>query len=355
MSFDEETTPASGLTDGSDAVTPHESFPGPAVEPPIVPPVPAPAGPMPAASGRRGWRLAAALFTITASTTLLTGVMLESGARGIEISGIGQLLADPSLLLLGLPYAVCVLGILGTHEMGHYVACRIHGIDATPPYFLPSPPGFIFGTFGAFIRIRAPITNRRALFDIGVAGPLAGFVVAIPVLIWGTLTSEWRPDTPEIGGLYLGDSVAMKLLTTWVALPPPAPSGYVFALGSVGMAGWFGLLATGLNLLPVGQLDGGHIAYAVSGRFHRWMSRLSLVTFVVMGLAVNESWLFWAMVMIFLSPKHPSLVEETVSLSRRRLAVAALALLVLILCFIPDMARVVVPEAARSTGASLSG
>jgi membrane-associated protease RseP (regulator of RpoE activity) len=301
---------------------------------------------------QRGWRLAIALFFVTFITTLMTGMLMEADARGIVIHGLGHLMASPSLLLLGLPYSLSVMGILGTHEMGHYLACRKHGIDATPPYFLPSPPMFLFGTFGAFIRIRAPITSRKVLFDIGVAGPLAGFVVAIPVLIWGTLTSAWRPESADFGGLYLGDCLATRWLTAFVAAPPPEPTGYVFTLSSVGMAGWFGLLATGLNLLPIGQLDGGHIAYAVSRSFHKIMSRLCLAGFVLLGLLVNESWLFWATVMVLLSPRHPLLIEEEKPLSRTRLAVAALAFVILAVSFIPDMARLVVPEPGRTAGAS---
>ena len=294
------------------------------------------------------------LFFATFLTTLLTGVSMEAGARGIEIGGITDLLYRPSLLLLGLPYCLCVLGILGSHEMGHYIACRRHGIDATPPYFLPSPPGMIFGTFGAFIRIRAPITNRRALFDIGVAGPLAGFVVTIPVLIWGTLTSEWRPETHVLGEFYVfGKCLSTRWLSLLLAPPPPATEGYLFSVGSVWVAGWFGVLATGLNLLPIGQLDGGHIAYAVSRRHHTFMSRLSLAVFVGLGLIVNESWLFWATIMVLLSPRHPALLEEERSLSRGRLLLAAVAFAILVLCFIPDMARLVQLEPGPPQDASL--
>jgi membrane-associated protease RseP (regulator of RpoE activity) len=306
--------------------------------PPTPESAPGPAAEIPRRAGR-GWRLPALFFAVTCVTTLLTGVEFEAPSRGIEIQSYSQILAQPSLLLLGLPYALSILAILGTHEMGHYVACRRYGIDATPPYFLPSPPGLLFGTFGAFIRIRAPITDRRALFDIGVAGPLAGFAVAIPVMIVGVMTSAWRPDLPSASGLYLGDCLFTRLLTAWLVAPPPEPTGYVFAFGSIAMAGWVGLLATALNLLPVGQLDGGHIAYAVSGRFHTFMSRLCLVAFVVMGLRINESWLFWATVLIFLSPRHPALLDESRRLSPARLMVAALAAIVLVISFIPSPIR----------------
>lgn len=318
---------------GQGPLTAEPGFETPAPELP-----PPPIEPAPRATGR-GWRLSIFLFLVTCLTTLLTGVEFEAPARGIEILSFGQLLAQPSLLLLGVPYAAGILGILGTHEMGHYLACRRYGIDATPPYFLPSPPGMLFGTFGAFIRIRAPITDRKALFDIGVAGPLAGFAVAVPVMLLGVMMSEWRPDIPSASGLYLGDCLFTKFLTAWVVAPPPEPAGYVFTFGSVAMAGWVGFLATALNLLPVGQLDGGHIAYAVSGRLHTIVSRLCLAAFVILGLRVNESWLFWATVLVFLSPRHPILLDESRRLSPARLAVAALAALVLLISFIPSPIR----------------
>ena len=290
-------------------------------------------------SRRSGWRLSFTLLAITFLTTLITGVAFEAGARRIENLGLLDLIGDPATLLLGLPYALGLLGILGCHEMGHYVACRRYGIDATPPYFLPSPPAMLFGTFGAFIRIRAPITDRKALFDVGVAGPLAGMAVAVPVMIAGILGSTWQPDIPEAGGLYLGDCLAIRILSSWLVPPPPEAEGYVLAFGSVAMAGWVGFLATALNLLPVGQLDGGHIAYAVSPRLHRWLSRLCMVCFVILGLVINESWLFWATVLVFLSPRHPALVDEHRRLAPGRIVLAAAAAVVLILCFIPNPIR----------------
>jgi membrane-associated protease RseP (regulator of RpoE activity) len=301
-------------------------------------PISRPGVPAPPRPGRpRGWGLSLVLLLLTFATTLLTGIGFEAGARGLSIGSLTEILERPSILLLGLPYSLSLLAILGTHEMGHYLACVRYGIDATPPYFIPSP--LLFGTFGAFIRIRAPITDRRALFDIGIAGPLAGFAVALPVIAWGILTAEWRPEIPGEGGLYLGDCLATRILVAFVAEPPPAPDGYVFTFGGMAMAGWVGLLATALNLLPVGQLDGGHIAYAVSQRFHRWASRLSLGIFVALGLVINESWLFWATLLVLFSPRHPRLIDESGRLATARLALAALAVLILAACFIPDPLR----------------
>ncbi len=255
---------------------------------------------------------------------------------------MGALVEQPGLLLLGLPYSLSLLAILGTHEMGHYGACRRYGIDATPPYFLPSPPLMLFGTFGAFIRIRAPITDRRALFDIGVAGPLAGAAVAIPVFLMGVLSSAWVPDPGLVEGVQtyrFGDSLLVHLFEGWLIPPPPAPEGFVLAQSSIILAGWVGFLATALNLLPVGQLDGGHIAYAVSPRMHRWLSWVSIAAFVSLGLLVNEAWLFWATLLIFFSPRHPRLLDEGSRLSRGRRLVAVLAGVLHVACFVPDPVR----------------
>jgi len=289
--------------------------------------------PAPAAQERR-WTLPAFLFLATFVTTTVNGVAFEAGLKGIPIGGVGDVIRDPSLLVLGLPYSLSILAILGCHEMGHYIACIRYRIDATPPFFLPSP--FLIGTFGAFIRIRAPITNRKALFDIGVAGPLAGFAVAVPVLVFGVLTSGWVAEQPGQGGLFLGDCLATRLLIAFVASPPPSAQGYVFSFGGMAMAGWVGLLATAINLLPVGQLDGGHMAYAISPRLHLWTSRIALAGFVLLGVTVNEVWLFWATVLILLNPRHPRLIEERGRLTAARLAVAALGFAVFVLSFIPS-------------------
>jgi len=288
---------------------------------------------------QRRWAFPVFMLLATFATTTVNGVAFEAGLRGIPLTSLGEVLREPGLLMYGLPYSLCVLAILGCHEMGHYLACLRYRIDATPPFFLPSP--FLIGTFGAFIRIKEPISNRKALFDIGVAGPLAGFVVAVPVLVLGVLGSGWVPYTPGEGGLTLGDCLATRLLVAFVADPPPAAHGYVFSFGGMAMAGWVGLLATAINLLPVGQLDGGHMAYAISPRLHTWTSRIALAGFVILGIAVNEVWLFWATVLILLNPRHPRLVEERSALPVGRLAVAAIGIAVFILSFIPSPLKIV--------------
>jgi membrane-associated protease RseP (regulator of RpoE activity) len=268
--------------------------------------------------------LAASFYTMTLAGTL-------NSAAGADLAaGLGwMMLADPEFLAIGLPYSVCLLAILGSHEMGHYVACRRYGVDATLPFFLPSVP--IFGTFGAFIRIRGPIPDRRALFDIGVAGPLAGFIVALPVLAVGIAVADVVPVSQE--GTQVGVPLLIEAMMWWLS---DVPEGQTVMLSGPLMAAWVGCLATALNLFPIGQLDGGHICYAISPRFHRGASWAVLGCFVVLGLLIYPGWLFFATVVVLFGPRHPPLGDPGPALSRGRLAVAALALLILLLSFIPQ-------------------
>ncbi|TMA77926.1 MAG: site-2 protease family protein, partial [Deltaproteobacteria bacterium] len=196
------------------------------------------------------------LFLATLLTTTLAGTF-QAGVNPF---------ADWRLLARGLPFSMTLMSILLVHEMGHFVVSRWHGVEATPPYFIPGPP-FLIGTFGAFIRMRTP-TNRTALFDVGAAGPWAGFLIAIPAVLYGLAHSEVRPLVgPEPVGITLGNSVVFALLTK-LALHV-SPQDVTIVLHPVALAGWFGLFVTFLNLLPVGQLDGGHVIYALLGRAHR--------------------------------------------------------------------------------------
>ena len=194
------------------------------------------------------------LFIVTLFTTTLAGAMME---------------VDPRLpfwpqLYKGLPFSLTLLTILLFHEFGHYCMARKHWVDATLPYFIPAPPPFILGTFGAVIKMRSPVSTKRALFDIGVAGPLSGVIVAIPAIIVGLRLSEIRAVSELKGGLTLGSSLLFSLLSR--VSVGSVPDGYDIVLHSVAFAGWIGLLVTMINLLPVGQLDGGHVTYAVLGR-----------------------------------------------------------------------------------------
>ena len=248
----------------------------------------------------------------------------------------------PFVLWHGLWYSLTVLTILGVHELGHYYACRHYRVDASLPYFLPAP--FLIGTLGAFIRMRQPIATKRMLFDIGVAGPIAGFVVAVPALFLGVGLSRVVPLPESFGelSLFLGKPLLFRLAasTIWGA----APEGYTLNLHPMGFAAWVGLLATALNLFPIGQLDGGHISYAIFG------SRSTLVTVasaaVLFALAFHSpSWIAWAVLMVVmlvaLGPRHPRTLDHDVPLDRTRTLVAVCALVIFVLCFTPAPIQVV--------------
>jgi Zn-dependent protease len=232
-------------------------------------------------------------------------------------------------------YSLSVMAILGAHEMGHYLACRRYRVDATLPYFIPAP-GTLIGTFGAFIRIRQPIYSKRQLFDIGIAGPLAGFVVALPALVIGLGLSHVARVPPNMQGLELGEPVLFKAVS-WLWWGP-IPEGYSLNLHPMALAAWFGLLATLLNLFPALQLDGGHISYAVFGRRSRYVTFATLAAAVVLTF-VSLSWLVWTiliagMLAVF-GPDHPPTLDEGIPLDPNRRLLAVAALVILVLCFTP--------------------
>ncbi len=234
--------------------------------------------------------------------TLLTTTLAGSFQAGVNP------LVDPRLLVRGLPFSATLMGILLVHEMGHFVVSRLHGVDATPPYFIPGPPVLI-GTFGAFIRMRTP-TNRRALFDVGAAGPWAGFLVAVPAVLYGLAHSG--------GGVALGDSLVFRALAR-VALGV-SPADVTIILHPVALAGWFGLFVTFLNLLPVGQLDGGHVVYALLGRAHRWVARAALAVIVFLATRGWGGWVLWAILVAFLGLDHPPTIDDRPLDVRRQIA-----------------------------------
>jgi membrane-associated protease RseP (regulator of RpoE activity) len=243
------------------------------------------------------------------------------------------------LFLQGLSYSVPLLIILGAHEFGHYFACRYHNVDATLPFFIPAPVP-LTGTFGAVIRIREAFPSKKALFDIGVAGPIAGFVALLPFLIWGMKLSTVAPS--ESGAIYFGEPLLWKLAeflyfgVLHIGVVPPG--GLDVALHPMGFAAWWGMLATALNLLPFGQLDGGHIMYAAVGRRATWLSALTLVVVVSLAL-LSASWFMTAALMagmaIFFGFRHPHVVDEHEPLDPTRRLVAICAVIIFILCFTP--------------------
>lgn len=264
----------------------------------------------------RGARLGALLFVLTVLSVYLAG-----GTR----------------LVLGL------VSILLAHEMGHYLTSRRYGIDASLPYFIPFPfPFHLVGTFGAFIRIRSPFPDRRALFDVGIAGPLAGFAAALPVLVLGVLEAHLVParDGPEY--IRLG----LPLLMQWAtdAVHGPREPGTMLLLGPLGLAAWFGLFLTALNLIPVGQLDGGHVTYALFGRRAHLVSRAGLLASVLL-VAHRPSWLVWSVLLLLLARRgHPPTMDDLSGLGRGRRALAVVGAVVFALCFTPSPVVVTWPE-----------
>lgn len=234
----------------------------------------------------------------------------------------------------GLAYSAAVLGILGAHEMGHYLACRRYDVDATLPYFLPFPS--LSGTMGAVIKIREAFPDRTALFDIAVAGPIGGFVVLVPLLFAGMSMSNVVPVPPDMQGWSLGEPLLFRL-AAWLQFGA-IPEGYGLNIHPIVFAAWFGMLATAWNLLPFGQLDGGHLTYATMGDRSRFFS-LATVAGAIAMCFVSYSWVLMTVMMIamlfILGPRHPRVLAEYEPLGKGRHALAVLALIIFIVCFTP--------------------
>ncbi len=234
--------------------------------------------------------------------------------------------AQPASLLQGLPFALTLLGILLAHELGHYLACVFYRVDASLPYFLPAPT--FAGTFGAFIRIRAPIYSKRVLFDIGIAGPLAGFALLLPLLAIGLAYSKIIPGIGHQGSLSFGTPGLLWILQAAIF---PNTAGADIYLHPVARAAWIGILATALNLLPIGQLDGGHILYSLVGEKHRAMSRIFIVLLIPLGFLWWVWWL-WAAFLFFFGMRHPAIYDNT-DLGAGRRSLGWLAMLIFALSF----------------------
>jgi membrane-associated protease RseP (regulator of RpoE activity) len=295
---------------------------------------PAPYSPAPRAKFRDRLWVHRLLLALTIITTTFAGVDMYV-AYIADFRAIRFAMPGAALLLRGLWYSGTILAILGSHEMGHYLACRYYRVDASRPFFLPAP--FVLtGTLGAFIRIREPIPRKHMLFDIGIAGPLAGFAVAVPALFIGLAMSHVvrLPNPLPPRTMELGEPLLYKF-AAWLTLGS-APDNYTVNMHPMAFAAWFGLLATALNLVPIGQLDGGHISYAVLGR------RSSHLTLVMVGVAMvlsyfYMSWRFWTglmVVMLFAFGRHhPRVFDEDVPLDRTRQILAVIALVIFVLCF----------------------
>jgi membrane-associated protease RseP (regulator of RpoE activity) len=233
----------------------------------------------------------------------------------------------PAALLGGLPFSLTLITILLAHEFGHYLACVFYGVDATLPFFIPMPT--LIGTMGAFIRIRSAIYSKRVLFDVGIAGPIAGFVFLLPAMSIGLAFSKIVPGINHQGLLNFGMPPVLWLLER-VIYPGVHPVDIY--LHPVARAAWVGVFATALNLLPVGQLDGGHILYALTGEKYRWVSQVFIALLVPAGLFFWYGWLFWAVLLFFFARRHPAIYDLT-DMGRPRIRLGALALVMFLLCF----------------------
>ena len=260
------------------------------------------------------------LFLMTLMATVIAGAMQQ----GVD------LLATPWDLWRGIPFSFTLLIILAAHEFGHYFMSVQRGVRVTLPYFIPAP-SFI-GTFGAFIKIKSPILDRLTLLDIGAAGPIAGFVVAIPVLVVGLLLSDIQPvlEQPE---MELGSSLLFSLLS-WIIFGH-LPDQVDIVLHPIAFSGWIGLLVTCFNLLPIGQLDGGHIAYALFGAKQRFMAKVMMIILLVLGLTGWVGWLVWALILLFMKIYHPPVIYDWIPLDKKRRVVGWMAMGILILTFTP--------------------
>lgn len=311
----------------------------------------------------RQWALHAALFVVTAFTTTISGVVwlagseVDSASASPAASGGGgegslllipwyylrgismlawQAFTHPALLAPGLKFSASLLAILACHEAGHYLFCRYYGVDATLPFFIPQPPGLLPGTFGAFIRMKSPVPSRRALFDIGLAGPLAGFIVIIPIALVGVLALQPANTPPGVTpGLIFNDPLLIRLIARAFNIDLNA------LINPFYLAAWIGLLVTALNLMPVGQLDGGHGTFSVFGpRVHWWIGRVAFVTMVatsVLGWLWHNSpsgFFYVVLLAVMLRVRHPQ-PERMEPLGAMRVAIGIITLIVFALCFLP--------------------
>jgi hypothetical protein len=288
---------------------------------------------------RTRWWIYVLFFALTMLSTTLVGAHMElnflhrqpvfsiDDDPGVFLTGI---FARPSRLVLGLPFSLTLMFILLAHEMGHYLYARHYRVYATPPFFIPFPS--LFGTLGAFIRIKSPIPSRDALFDIGIAGPIAGFVpacAAVGIGMWLSrpLGAGSAAQSAQLGFLPLIFHAAVRVLNIH------APLGSL-SLHPIAAAGWIGMFATAMNLLPGGQLDGGHIVYAVFPRLHRTISVLTVFALVLLAKHLWVGWLLWSVV-LFMTSYHPPLPSQR-AISGSRKALAVFALLMLALAFTPN-------------------
>lgn len=299
-----------------------------------------PIGDLPWRRGRPLWP-ALILFSLTVISTLTVGSEFTlsyaqnrepfSGSKGL-LEMMFAALFHPQVLAQGIPFSFTLLTILLAHELGHYFACKYYEIDVSYPYFIPAPT--LFGTFGAFIRIRSPITTRRALFDVGFSGPLIGFLLAVPAIAWGIATSKIVPGVDLNAPIVFGNP---PLVHVFISFFHPHIRPEWVLLNPVARAAWVGLFVTGLNLLPVWQLDGGHILYGVANRIHRRISLAVALGLLLLGKYAWPGWYLWGGLLLVLALRfpHPPVYDQWRPLDPSRRLLALAALLMFLLCFTP--------------------
>src|SRR5665213_1466412 len=286
---------------------------------------------------RRSLAIAILLFVLTMISTLAVGAQYASSYASRQspdfdefFSTYASLVAHPQLLLAGIPFAFTLIGILLAHELGHFFACRYYGISSSYPYFLPAPT--LIGTLGAFIRIRSPIYNRKALFDMALAGPVVGFLFAVPALAIAIVYSKVVPFSDAHSLVVFGHPLIQRFL---VAVLRPGVSPGDLLLHPVGRAAWVGLFATSLNLLPAGQLDGGHILYSVASKYHKKITLAVALLLVPLGIYFWQGWIMWAVLLLAIGFRHPPLMNRWEQLDRPRLLWAVVAIAIFVLSFMP--------------------
>lgn len=285
------------------------------------------------------WKLPFLFFLLTVASTLFVG-----GFQGLsfwapellsqEASAASGLEWIRRFVFYGAPFSFTILSIIFSHEMGHFLTARRYRVDSTLPFFIPFPFSLI-GTLGAFILIKSRFPHRKSLIDIGLAGPFAGFLVTIPALFVGIVTSRPGPPAAPETSISFGEPLLFQWVSRWIW--PHLPEGHVLWISPVGLAAWFGLLLTALNLLPIGQLDGGHATYALLRAKAHLLSKIAFFAFLPMAY-FGPSWLFWALLLYVLGIRrpHPPTRLDDVPLPQSRTVMGFAALAVFVLCFTPE-------------------
>lgn len=263
------------------------------------------------------------LFIATFLSTLAVGAL--------QVQPIENITKDPSKILKGLPFSLTLMLILLCHELSHYIASKKHHIKATLPYFIPAPT--LIGTMGAFIKIKSPITTRMALIDIGASGPIAGFIISLIATLIGLPLSQVVLTKGIKDSLALGDSLLFSLLSRLIL--GEIPDSYDVLLHPIAFAGWIGFFVTALNLIPIGQLDGGHIAYAIMGEKHIHISKVLVPVLIVLGFFLWEGWIIWGVLLLILGLRHPPVLYWETPLDKNRRSIGWITAIIFIITFIP--------------------